>query len=253
MERETGHVTVLLACALAAAWMSWVMLHARLRGARRVPLRVDERPRRHRSARHVHRLLALLAVPASLLTFGTSASAAQAVRYGVMMDLPRSQLGTLWSDDAEQVERAYCVMNYSAAASHSASAPSAETDTIFRVWSIREAETNGAGPNSVDFECPKGIPELHTHTPSTCAGDDVRTCVAGGLNAYSCQPSRQDLEKLARRGDPFAVIQCDRRAFRFYYPSEYAPVTVQVAAGGGASKPDAGVPLPMRKEKPRTP
>ena len=51
----------------------------------------------------------------------------------------------------------------------------------------------------------------------------VRLGAAGGRQycgssarpvAYSCQPSRDDYEKLIRRGDQFAVIQCDRVAFR---------------------------------------
>ena len=92
---------------------------------------------------------------------------------------------------------------------------------MFRVFGIEPADASNAGPMSIDFNCPAGMPELHVHTPTTCMGDDLSTCMAGGLNAYSCQPSRGDLEKLIRRGDQFAVLQCDQRAFRFYYPSEY--------------------------------
>jgi hypothetical protein len=92
-------------------------------------------------------------------------------------------------------------------------------------FTVKDAPVREAGPSSVEFECPQGVPEMHVHTPTTCSNDDLKTCMAGGLNAYSCQPSRQDFEKLIRRGDPFAVIQCDRKVFRFYYATEYLPPT----------------------------
>jgi hypothetical protein len=170
-----------------------------------------------------------------------------------MMDRPRATLDSLWSDDPEQSERAYCITSFSVGVYHVSRVQPVQEDTVFRVFAITEANASDATPNSIDFECPPGVPEAHTHTPSTCSGDDVRTCVAGGLNAYSCQPSRRDLEKLARRGDPFAVIQCDRRAFRFYYPSEYLPGTsATLASGGGSSKPDAkDVPPVLRGESER--
>lgn len=178
---------------------------------------------------------------------------AQVVHYGVVMDLPRGSLDSLWSDDPHQVERAFCVTNYSTGVYHVSRTPPVQDDTIYRVFSVKPADVNGAGPNSVDFECASGTPELHTHTPSTCAGDDVKTCVAGGLNAWSCQPSRKDLEKLARRGDPFAVVQCDRRAFRFYYPSEYVPASAATLAARSSSKPNAVVPPILRPPKKTTP
>ena len=156
------------------------------------------------------------------------AAAAQGVHYGVVMDLPRVSLDSAWREDAQQVERAYCVVGWSYGVYHVAREP-VQDDTVYRVFNVKPAIVRGAGPSSVDFECPQGTPELHVHTPTTCTQDDVRSCVVGGLNAYSCQPSRQDLEKLVKRGDPFAVIQCDRRAFRFYYPNEYG-ATVDLAA-----------------------
>jgi hypothetical protein len=184
------------------------------------------------------------------LSAGAGAAHAQTVRYGVVMDAPMAHLDTAWSYAAEQVERAYCITNYSASVRHVSRKDPVQEDSIYRVWAVEPAVASHASPSSVDFQCADGTPELHVHTPSTCIGDDVHSCVAGGLNAFSCQPSRQDLEKLLQRGDPFAVIQCDRRSFRFYYPSEYSPGTVQqlAAAGGSSAKPDANVPLAMKKE-----
>jgi len=146
---------------------------------------------------------------------------AQTVRLGVVMDGPRHLLEAAWTEAPRQVERAYCVKNWSYGVYHISKTPPIQDDTVFRVFGIEPADASNAGPMSVDFSCPVGMPELHVHTPTTCMNDDLSTCMAGGLNAYSCQPSRGDLEKLIHRGDQFAVLQCDQRAFRFYYPSEY--------------------------------
>jgi hypothetical protein len=148
---------------------------------------------------------------------------AQAVRLGVVMDLPRQQLSQTWDDlNARQVERAYCVVDWSYGVYHVSRTAPVQDDTVFRVFRLQPAEVSSATPVSAEFDCPDGVPELHIHTPTTCMGDDASTCRLGGLNAYSCQPSRGDYEKLVRRRDPFGVIQCDKRAFRFYYPFEYA-------------------------------
>jgi hypothetical protein len=171
------------------------------------------------------------AVAAGLIALVLAASPlrAQAVRFGVVTDQARHQLEPTWSEDPQQFERAYCITNWSVVADRVARTPS-QTDSIFRVVSVTPADLRAATPNSADFECPSGVPELHTHPPATCASDNLAWCVAGGPDAYSCQPSRGDLVKLVRRGDPFGVIQCDKRAFRFYFPSEYAPPPAQAAS-----------------------
>lgn len=161
------------------------------------------------------------AIAAGVATGG--ALPAQAVRLGVVMDGPRQQLIEAWNDaNPRQVERAYCVVDWSFGVYHVSRTPPIQDDTVFRVFAIKPTDVSNATPASADFECPTGSPELHVHTPTTCMGDDVDTCRLGGLNAYSCQPSRDDYEKLVRRHDTFGVIQCDRRSFRFYYPSDYA-------------------------------
>ena len=132
--------------------------------------------------------------------------------------------------------RAYCVAQWTYGVYQVSREAPAKVDTIFRVLNVQGAPVIAAGPSSIEFECPSGMPEVHTHTPTTCTGDDVKTCAVGGLNAWSCQPSRQDLEKLVARGDPFGIIQCDKRSFRFYYPHEYgipAPIISQRAGAGG--------------------
>ncbi|HKV50641.1 MAG TPA: hypothetical protein VJO52_05505 [Gemmatimonadaceae bacterium] len=152
-----------------------------------------------------------------------NAAQAQVVRYGVMEDSARAMLRTAWRNDSAQPERAYCVRRARIVA-HVISPT--KVDSIFHVLEVRPAHVDSASPNHVSFACGHGTPELHTHTPATCLGDDPKYCTADGPEAYSCQPSRDDYEKLVQRGDEFAIIQCDRVAFRFYYPSEYAAPTV---------------------------
>lgn len=143
---------------------------------------------------------------------------AQVVRFGVMEDSARAVLRAAWREDSAQPERAYCVRRARIVARVISSG---KIDSIFHVLEVRPAHVDAASPNHISFACHAGTPELHTHTPATCLTDDPQYCAAGGPEAYSCQPSREDYEKLIERGDPFAVIQCDRVAFRFYYPSEY--------------------------------
>jgi hypothetical protein len=160
------------------------------------------------------------ALLATLLVAGAWPLCAQIVRYGVMGDTVTAQLRAAWSDDSTQSERAYCVQR---ARITSRPTLGGGIDSIFRVLAVKPAVTTGQDPNHVQFECAPGTPELHTHTPATCLTDDAGSCRADGPLAYSCQPSRSDYVELITRGDQYAIIQCDRRAFRFYYPSEFAP------------------------------
>ena len=172
------------------------------------------------------------ALLAMTLIGGARALCAQTVRYGVMGDSVTAQLRAAWTDDSTQSERAYCVQR---ARITSRPALGGGTDSIFRVLAVKAAETTGQDPNHVQFECAHGTPELHTHTPATCLTDDAGSCRADGPLAYSCQPSRSDYEELLTRGDQYAIIQCDRRAFRFYYPSEF--IVPSRGARTGASAP----------------
>lgn len=174
----------------------------------------------------------------AILVGGAIPMGAQTVRYGVMGDSVTTQLRAAWSDDSTQSERAYCVQR-----ARITSRPSlgGGVDSIFRVLAVKPAMPTSRDPNHVQFECAQGTPELHTHTPATCLTDDPKSCHADGPLAYSCQPSRSDYEELITRGDEYGIIQCDRRAFRFYYPSEYATapqkVGVGTSTGSGSSSP----------------
>ena len=175
-----------------------------------------------------------LVLAASAVATLATAVPAQVVRYGVMGDSVRAELRGAWTDDSTQSERAYCVRRARIAARP---VLDGAVDTIIRVIEVVPAKVRAADPNHVDFECAHGTPELHTHTPETCITDDPHFCTAGGPGAYSCQPSRQDYEKLVRRGDEYAIIQCDRQTFRFYYPSEFLPSHEAARPSGDAAKP----------------
>ena len=159
---------------------------------------------------------------------------AQTVRYGVMGDSVTVQLRAAWSDDSAQSERAYCVQR---ARITSRPTLGGGVDSIFRVLAVKPAVTTGQDPNHVQFECAPGTPELHTHTPATCLTDDADSCRPDGPLAYSCQPSRSDYVELLTRGDEYAIIQCDRRAFRFYYPNEFIPDALRASRGTSGTSP----------------
>lgn len=172
----------------------------------------------------------------AMFVAGARQLSAQTVRYGVMGDSVTAELRAAWSDDSTQSERAYCVQR---ARISSRPTLGGGVDSIFRVLAVKPATATGQDPNHVQFECATGTPELHTHTPATCLTDDPSSCRADGPLAYSCQPSRSDYEELLARGDEYGIIQCDRRAFRFYYPSEYEtqPHKTRSVVGRGTSSP----------------
>jgi hypothetical protein len=176
------------------------------------------------------------ALLAMMLVAGERQLPAQTVRYGVMGDSVTALLRAAWTDDSMQSERAYCVQR---ARISSRPTLGGGIDSIFRVLAVKQATPTSQDPNHVQFECATGTPELHTHTPATCLTDDASSCRADGPLAYSCQPSRSDYEELLARGDEYGIIQCDRRAFRFYYPSEYLsqPHRARTAMGANSSGP----------------
>ncbi len=184
------------------------------------------------------------AVVASLWLAAAQPLASQVMRYGVVMDNARNALAAQWSDGARQVERTYCVTQWWTATSRNAhvgspeAAPGArkttvmdgrDADTVYRVMAIQPIAPVEATPNGATFACPPGVPEVHTHPPATCYSDRPDQCYAGGADAYSCQASREDARKLIARGDAFALVQCDRHAFVFYYPSQFLPPAPQIA------------------------
>jgi hypothetical protein len=176
----------------------------------------------------MHRPVRTAVLLVALVAAGARRGAAQTVRFGVLGDTVTAMLRAAWTEDSTQNERAYYVER---ARISTHPVLGGGVDSIFRILSVRPAVTQGQDPNHVQFECAPHTPELHTHAPATCLTDDAGSCHPDGPGAYSCQPSREDYEKLVSRGDQFGIIQCDRRAFRFYYPSEYLPRPQPVHVG----------------------
>lgn len=176
----------------------------------------------------MHHHLGRAALFAIIMVGGARHANAQTVRFGVMGDSVTQQLRALWTDDSTQSERAYCVQR---ARISSRPVLGGGVDSIYRVLAVKPVHTKEQDPNHVQFECAPGTPELHTHTPATCFTDDASSCHFDGPLAFSCQPSRSDYRELLARGDQFGIIQCDRRAFRFYFPSEYVDSPPRVRTG----------------------
>jgi hypothetical protein len=122
----------------------------------------------------------------------------------------RELLAALWDDSTTtQPERAYCIAYV---------ITTAWGHTAYRVWAIAPAVTVAADPYHITADCPRGpnIALLHVHTPTTC-DTTGRRCVIGGPDAYECFASEPDDLMLLESGDPFGLIQCDRRAIIAFY------------------------------------
>lgn len=145
------------------------------------------------------------------------------VTLGVIMDPARKRLARDWDDeDANQVERAYCVTKWTQS-THTESDGS--QDVIIRVFEVDTAHEDSAGVDWINFSCADSLaPELHIHTPTTC---NAFGCTLGGVDAFQDQPSRQDLYSLAAGRRPFGIIQADRHTFRFYYKDELRPTQIK--------------------------
>lgn len=156
------------------------------------------------------------------------------VLIGIVTGTARAVMERDWSDSVGQVERAYCVERMTILRSiDDTSAIRNGRDTLALdsagehpylaviVEQVSRAKVAKATPTQlVDIRCSSGQPIVHTHAPHTCQPDG--TCDFGGVNAWQCFPSRVDYETLMREEMPFGVIQCDRRAFMFYWRRYFA-------------------------------
>lgn len=101
-------------------------------------------------------------------------------------------------------------------------------DTLYWVTGATMETPTYASERAVAFDCPHGSARWHSHTPTTCHSDmwgnvDYSSCVIGGVDAYSCQASGDDLVRLRVLDAPFGLIHCDRWALVPYFPARAGP------------------------------
>lgn len=132
-------------------------------------------------------------------------------RFVIMDDYVREYLAAEWDKhktDSLQIERGYCIRwQYDIWA----------RELAYRVTQIDTAETIAADPSSIDFICPtsRNMAEIHIHPATTCIKG---YCWNEGPYARQCAPSDEDRKYLIWAGQPFGMVQCDTRAFVYYFP-----------------------------------
>lgn len=143
---------------------------------------------------------------------------AEGQRVVVLSNTARTVLAKDWDahqGEPRQLERAFCV-TYSVI--------EFAEETAYRVDSIEPAKIYESGPNGILFFCALGAHRaaLHVHTPQSCY-TEAGKCDDGGDYAFQCFPSDTDLRGLDGRGEPFGLIQCDRKAVIAFWPSDTRP------------------------------
>lgn len=152
-------------------------------------------------------LLGLLVLVPQTCALPAEAQTPLTVRAGVVMDSVRRLLNREWREGGP--ERAWCITEDWTARFNAGRemAGRGGADTIYRVFAIDPAPHDSrATVREVRADCPGAKAVMHEHRPTGDVAD--------------CNPSRDDYDRLLARGDPYAVIWCDRRVFRFYYPSD---------------------------------
>lgn len=124
----------------------------------------------------------------------------EVTRIGIMRPQALRVLAEGWDTAQNANEKGYCVT----IAYHAPYPDPRLADSVYVVWSVTPAPTDSAGPTWVNYHCPVGDPSVHTH-PWHGAPPD-------------CDPSKPDRQSLKHERAPFAVVQCDRYTFRFFYP-----------------------------------
>lgn len=142
--------------------------------------------------------------------------------YGYVTDSARTFLEQGWDTrNAYQKERGYCIepadVEVDTADDHSAVA-----------WKVHHVtlpdSLSFATPYAIEFHCSStAIASLHTHTPTSCAHEPMdpigmhpKHCILGGEDSALCSVDEQD--RFTARNDAFIIVQCDKRAFVFWWP-----------------------------------
>lgn len=161
-------------------------------------------------------------VVAALLLF-SSRSGAQAVwPWGIADSAVHEFLANAWDTTAvNQSERGFCAMftvrdlpfDWRQGAAY----------RIYELRLIMPRKSVDSDQQSVEFSCPDlpNVVRVHVHPPTTCDADGK--CSWGGMLAWQCEPSPQDVRLLIAENQAFGVIQCDRNALTFWGFKENRP------------------------------
>ena len=176
-------------------------------------------------------VLAFFGLGAALLLLGATPLHAQAhitqgygaFNYGYVTDSARVYLEQGWDEhNAFQVERGWCIepadVEVDTAIDHSA--------VMWKVHHVTLPDSvSRATPYAISFSCSStAIAAMHVHTNTTCIhnpkdpyGYHPKGCILGGDDAYLC--SVDEADRSHARNDSFAVVQCGRGQFVFYWPN----------------------------------
>jgi hypothetical protein len=139
---------------------------------------------------------------------------------GVVVGQARDQMEHDWSDTVPQVEHGYCVTGWRTDTVYEDGEPT----VMYAVTAVVPADSQIGTPVSITYMCATTEPTVHSHPPQTCTDSkDLRTCTYAGVLAFQCQPSRVDYQSLVAGHTNFALVQCGRTQFRFYYRRDYRP------------------------------
>jgi hypothetical protein len=165
---------------------------------------------------------ALRILIAAALVFAAGANAQTVSPWGMADSAVREFLAASWdTTNVQQNERGFCAMytvrdlpfDWSQGAAY----------RIYELRLIMPRKSVAADQQSVEFACPDlpNIVRVHVHPPTTCEADGK--CNWGGMLAWQCEPSPQDMRLLIAEDQAFGVIQCDRHALTFWGFKELRP------------------------------
>lgn len=146
------------------------------------------------------------------------------IRYAFIQPTYRdSALAKAYNDSVPQVEQGGCVTGWSATEQsyplNKGPKVYMRTDSVF--WISELGPNQSAKESGLQMKvitCAAKQPQWHQHPPQTCTiGDNPKTCVHGGWEAYQCSPSANDLLILSHRGAPFDMVRCGPNQWAFYF------------------------------------
>jgi len=146
------------------------------------------------------------------------------IRFATLDDYVRDILAREWDahvNDKVQLERGFCLgwqLDFFG------------NELAYRITEIARPDSVTARPSGITFTCRgkfRRMAMLHVHPYSSCL-TETGPCFEAGVYAGQCMASDQDVAYLEYTGDPFAAVQCDRRAILFYFPPLSIPQPLRV-------------------------